>query len=205
MTQLRSRPLAERRKPQPSPPPGAVAPFERDELRGRPPRLPGGLVLVCAAAIQLSCSSRVQEDNLLSTALATGVVAARYRLRTRTADRFRAQPISALILLFYTTTSTSGALLVKTPGMERRWSDQPDWSRYELFAVLFATAAGAAARGPDGTCAAPSSCKRSRRWLASTNVILQKVRRDGLADRLASSGCLARLGCISVHADRHRL
>ncbi len=93
-----------------------------------------GLVALCAA-LQVIFFSRY-EDNLLSTALAfaSSIVGILHALNTR---RFRAQPISALILLFYTTTATSGALLVKTlewtPLAERLLVPT------ETFGVLFAT------------------------------------------------------------------
>lgn len=92
-------------------------------------------LVVVAAILQFIFFWRT-EDNLLATLLALasswlGIVGA---LNGR---RFRAHPISALILLFYTTTATSGALLVKT----FEWSPLADRLTVPLltFSVLFAT------------------------------------------------------------------
>lgn len=91
------------------------------------------LVLV-AAAVQLMFFWQA-EANVASTLIAgaASIVGIQYALN---ATRFRAHPVSALILLFYTTTSTSGALLVK--GLE--WSPLVDRLTVPLitFGVLLA-------------------------------------------------------------------
>ena len=93
-----------------------------------------GLVIGCAA-LQLVCFGQY-EDNLLTTVMAvlSSVIGIQYALDS---DRFRAQPISALILLFYTTTATSGALLVKTA----EWTPLAERLLVPLttFGVMFAT------------------------------------------------------------------
>ncbi len=70
-----------------------------------------GLV-VLAAAFQLIFFSR-SAGNLpcVLMALVSSLIGISYALN---GARFRAQPISALILIFYTTSATSGALLIKT-------------------------------------------------------------------------------------------
>ena len=69
-------------------------------------------LVVVAALLQLLFFAAAAE-NALSTliALAASLIGILYALD---AKRFRALPISALILLFYTTSGTAGALLVKT-------------------------------------------------------------------------------------------
>jgi hypothetical protein len=88
----------------------AAAPLrQRDELRAV---RQGYTALVgVAAAIQLLFFFGT-EDNLVATlvALVSSLIGIGYALDSA---RFRAHPISALVLLMYTTTSTSGALLVK--------------------------------------------------------------------------------------------
>ena len=96
----------------------------------------GYLALVVAAAlVQWVFFSRA-ESNALATllALAASLAGIGYSLDPR---RFRALPVSALILLFYTTTATAGALLVKTV----EWSALSDRLRVPVltFWVLFAT------------------------------------------------------------------
>ncbi|MEP7098956.1 MAG: hypothetical protein ABI781_00510 [Burkholderiales bacterium] len=92
-------------------------------------------LVVLAALLQLLFFGRAA-DNGVSTllALASSWLGINAALNGR---RFRAHPISALILLFYTTTATSGALLVKT----LEWS--PLAGRLTVpvltFSVLFAT------------------------------------------------------------------
>ncbi len=92
-------------------------------------------LLVAAGVLQVLFFSHV-EDNLLSTllALVSSLIGVTYALN---APRFRAQPVSALILLFYTTTATAGALLVK--GLE--WSPLAERLQVPVttFSVLFAT------------------------------------------------------------------
>jgi hypothetical protein len=92
--------------------------------------------LVIAAAVLQVVAFSGTEDNLLSTliAFASSLIGIAYSLNTR---RFQLQPISALILLFYTTTSTSGALIIKSI----EWSPLADRLSVPLttFSVLAAT------------------------------------------------------------------
>ena len=85
--------------------------------------------VLVAAAIQLLFFFPV-EHNLLATiiALASSIFGISYSLDS---ERFRQHPISALILMMFTTTSTSGALLVK--GLE--WSPLVD--RLEVPMITF--------------------------------------------------------------------
>lgn len=70
------------------------------------------LLLIVAAVLQWLFFGSV-EDNALSTclALASSLIGVQHSLNGR---RFRTLPISALMLLLFTTTSTAGALLIKT-------------------------------------------------------------------------------------------
>jgi hypothetical protein len=92
-------------------------------------------VVVVAAVIQLLFFGRV-EGNLISTllALTSSLLGINHALNGR---RFRALPISALILLLYTTTATSGALLVKSV----EWSALSD--RLTVPVTTFAVLLGA--------------------------------------------------------------
>ena len=91
-------------------------------------------LVVLAAGLQ-AIFFWADEDNLeaVAIALVSSLIGIVYSLR---AERFRSQPISALMLLFYTTTATSGALLVKC----LEWSALVDRLTVplETFAVLFA-------------------------------------------------------------------
>jgi hypothetical protein len=118
--------------------PGWPAPAQRavwpaDPLRAV--RVGYCALVVAAALVQLTAFARV-EENLLSTLLATvsSLLGITFALNAR---RFRAQPTSALVLLFYTTTATSGALLVKS----LEWSPLSDRLTVPAttFSVLFAT------------------------------------------------------------------
>ena len=88
-----------------------------------------------AAAIQFAVFAGA-EHNLLSTLLCalSSWIGIAYAVRGR---RFRAHPISALILMFFTTTATSGALLVKT----LEWAPLAERLQVPVttFAVLLAT------------------------------------------------------------------
>ena len=70
------------------------------------------LLVIVAAVLQLLFFGGI-EDNTVATLLALGssLLGIQHALDGR---RFRALPVSGLILLLYTTTATSGALLVKT-------------------------------------------------------------------------------------------
>ncbi len=111
----------------------ASQPVARDELSAF--RQGYCALVMLAAAIQLLVFGRA-EDNLVATllALVASLLGIVHALDGR---RFRAQPISALALLFYTLTSTSGALLVKT----LEWTPLTDRLLVprETFAVLFGT------------------------------------------------------------------
>lgn len=123
---------ARQQYPQQRQQPVAAAP-PRDHLRAI---RQGYCALVgAAAAVQVLFFPRA-EDNLATTllALASSLLGIAYALDSR---RFRAYPVSALILLFYTTTATSGALLVKS----LEWSPLVDRLTVPLttFSVLLAT------------------------------------------------------------------
>ena len=92
------------------PAPGALHAKPRDLLQ--PIRLAYCAGLIGAALVQTAFFFRA-EDNLLATLLATvaSLVGVYHALD---GERFRAHPVSALILLMYTTTSTAAALLVKS-------------------------------------------------------------------------------------------
>ncbi len=111
---------------------GRLVDRPRDELRAF--RHGYSALVVLAAALQALFFWRV-EDNLESVAivLVSSLLGIGYSLR---GARFRSQPISALILLFYTTTATSGALLVKC----LEWAPLVDRLTVPLmtFEVLFA-------------------------------------------------------------------
>ncbi|MBC8057620.1 MAG: hypothetical protein H7Y61_13680 [Rhizobiales bacterium] len=111
----------------------ASTPWDRDEL-GTVRQVYCALVIVAAAA-QLMFFWSI-EDNAASTllALASSLIGITHALDGR---RFRALPVSALILLLYTTTATSGALLVKT----LEWSALADRLTVPVttFAVLLGT------------------------------------------------------------------
>ncbi len=116
----------------PPPPPAAVLRRMTDPLlRVRV----GFLGLVGAAALtQLMFFPRA-ENNVVAVllALAASLAGIHYALQPL---RFRQHPISALILLFYTTTATAGAILVKT----LEWSPLVDRLTVPLttFSVLLA-------------------------------------------------------------------
>ena len=92
------------------------------------------LVLVAVAAVVQLLFFGGHEDNILATliVLASSLVGIGYALDS---DRFRAHPVSALILLMYTTTATAFALLVKT----LEWTALVDRLQMPLttFTVLF--------------------------------------------------------------------
>jgi hypothetical protein len=111
----------------------AVAAPPRDGLRLI--RLGYCALVLLTTVVQLAVFGKV-EDNVASTviACASSILGILYALD---AKRFRTYPISALTLLFFTTTATSGALLVKT--ME--WSALSD--RLSLPVTTFAVMAAA--------------------------------------------------------------
>ena len=111
--------------------PPRVATVRRDDLRAI---RQGYCALVLAAAAAQVLFFFNAEDNLLATAIAlvSSLVGIAYALD---GERFRRHPVSALILLLYTTTATSGALLVKT----LEWTPVADRLLVPLttFTVLF--------------------------------------------------------------------
>lgn len=113
--------------------PQMVAPWAGDRLAAV--RQGYCALVILSAALQIGFF-RLAEDNVLSTLMA--LVASLLGISHALGDkRFRAQPISALVLLFYTTTATSGALLVKT----LEWSALSDrlLVPLETFWVMLAT------------------------------------------------------------------
>ena len=90
--------------------PPASMPRDRDRLRAV--RQVYCALIVVAAVVQLVFFSRA-EDNVATTllALVSSLIGISYSLNGR---RVCAHPVSALILLLFTTTATAGALLVKS-------------------------------------------------------------------------------------------
>lgn len=162
-------------------------PGARDDLRMV---REGYLALVTAAAlVQVLFFFRV-EGNLLATviALAASIAGIAYALDS---ERFRAQPVSALILMMFTTTSTSGALLVKA----LEWSPLVDRLLVPLrtFPVLFVA--------QFALIAADQAYLRFRPFASARNAISRRVLQPIGLMRWPSDGELwvfGAIGCFSV-------